>query len=260
MPINYQFTLALKALREVQAELGDEAAAKEVAFPTLDEVLEQVTSLPQDSLLFGIASDGLPLMLNLQDPSPGPLLIVGDRGSGKTLFLQVLAQAASRLQQAEHLQLAVLSDSPGEWRNIDPSEHLLGIWAAYEAKANELLDDLAAWTQAGGDGRNVLLLLDGLDAVLHMDPAAEETLGYLLREGPRCHLWPLVTVNAARAVRLPAWLSYFRTRIYGRIAHPSLADELTPVPGAGLNTLFPAAQFCLREHTNWLRFWLPSLT
>ena len=69
----------------------------------------------------------------------------------------------------------------------------------------------------------------------------------------------MVSVNAARAAKLPEWLACFRTRIYGRISHPGLAEELTPIPGAGLNTLFPGAQFCMRQKGHWLRFWLPSL-
>lgn len=259
MPINYQFTLALKALREIEQERGQQPAPGQKLSPGLADVLEQVGAIPPDALLFGIASDGLPLLLNLRDGAPGPLLVLADQGSGKTMFLQVLARAASGLLSPDRVRYAVLTDFPDEWDGFESEAHCLGIYPAYKSSAIELLYELACQAEAGAAKTAVLLLLDGLDSALHIDPVGQENLRYLLEYGPQAHIWPMVSVNAARAAKLPEWLACFRTRIYGRISHPGLAEELTPVPGAGLNTLFPGAQFCLRQKGHWLRFWLPSL-
>ena len=259
MSINYQFTLALKALREIQEERGQQTAPGEPLFPGLADVLEQSGAVPPDALLFGVASDGLPLLLNLRDGRSGPLLVLADQGSGKTMFLQVLARAVGRLLSAERVRYAVLTDFPNEWDGFETEPHCLGIYPAYDDPAIELLYELACQAEASVPSVSVLLFFDGLDSALHIDPVGQENLRYLLAYGPQARIWPVVGVNAARAAKLPEWLSYFRTRIYGRISHPGLAEELTPIPGAGLNTLFPGAQFCLRQKSHWLRFWLPSL-
>jgi hypothetical protein len=262
MPINYQFTLALKALREVQAELGQEPVPGQTLFPGLADVLEEFDPLPPDALLFGIASDGLPLLLNMRDSSTGPLLILADRGSGKTAFLHFLAQAANRLLSPDKIRYTVLTEFPDEWRDFEGAAPCLGVTAAYEPVTGEVLYELACQAEAAQTGTRMpatLLLFDGLDSALHLDAAGQENLRYLLECGPQAGIWPIVGANAARAAKLPEWLALFRTRIYGRISHPDVAQELTPLPGAGLNTLFPGAQFCLRQKSHWLRFWLPSL-
>ena len=262
MARNYQFTLALQALREIQAELGQDPVPGQPLFPGLPDILDELDPLPPDALLFGIAADGLPLMLNMRDPSTGPLLIVADRGSGKTAFLQFLARAANRLLSSDKLRYVVLTDFPDEWHEFETSAHCVDVVPAYEEAAGQLLYELACQAEAAASepvDPVTLLLFDGLDSALHMDQAGQANLRYLLECGPRAGLWPIVGANAARAVKLPDWLSQFHTRIYGRITHPDVATELTPLPGAGLNTLFPGAQFCLRQKSHWLRFWLPSL-
>jgi hypothetical protein len=261
MPLNYQLTLALKALREVQTELGQEPVPGQALFPGLADVLEEVEPLPPDALLFGIASDGLPLLLNLRDSSTGPLLVLAERGSGKTAFLQFLAQAVTRLLPSEKIRYCVLTVFPDEWRDFESTPHCMGILPVYEPAALEMLYELACQAEAAHTTVQpaILLLFDGLDAVLHLDTSGQENLRYLLECGPRAGIWPVVSANAARAAKMPAWLSLFHTRIYGRISHPGLGEELTPMPGAGLNTLFPGAQFCLRQKSHWLRFWLPGL-
>lgn len=254
MENNNQFTLALRALREIQQEEHGQAL-----FPGLTHTLKQIGSIPPDALLFGIASDGLPLLLNLRNARPGPLMVLADQGSGKTLFLQLLAQAATRLLSPNRVRYAVLTDFPDEWDGFQSAPHCLGIYPPYHNTAIDLLYELACQAETGGSATSIVLLFDGLDSAIRMDPLGQESLRYLLAHGPHASIWPVLSANAALAAQLPDWLSLFRTRVYGRISNPELADELTPLPGAGLNTLFPGAQFSMRQKSHWLRFWLPSL-
>jgi len=259
MSNNYQFTLALKALREIQQEEQREQSPGQTFFPDQKALIKQIGPIPPDALLFGIASDGLPLLLNLRNARPGPLLVLADRGSGKTLFLQLLARAAARLLAPDRVQYAVLTEFPGEWDGFQVGPHCLGIYPLHHDSAMDLLYQLACQAEAGRAETSIVLLVDGLDSTLKMDPTAQENLRYLLENGPQACIWPMVSINAARAVKLPDWLSLFRTRVYGRISNLGLADELTPLPGAGLGTLFPGTQFCLRQKSHWLRFRLPNL-
>jgi hypothetical protein len=70
MPDKYQSALALRAFHEVQIEMGLDPAAGQTLFPGLSESLVGLPSLPADALLFGIAGDGMPLLLHLRDPGP----------------------------------------------------------------------------------------------------------------------------------------------------------------------------------------------
>ena len=93
-----QFLLALEeSYQEIQAELHQEGRPLPV-FPntsTLASSIAQPAGLPGGSLMLGLAEDGLPVLLDLYDPAPGPLLVAGDGGSGKTALLQSLARAAA---------------------------------------------------------------------------------------------------------------------------------------------------------------------
>lgn len=259
MDNNYQFTLALRALREIQHEEQQERTPGLTLFPGLPNALKKIGNIPPDALLFGIASDGLPLLLNLRNARPGPLLVVADQGSGKTLFLQLLARATARLLSATRVRYAVLTDFPGEWDDFQSESHCLGIYPTYHSTTVDLLYELACQAETGASATSIVLLFDGLDSTIKLDSLGQESLRYLLAFGPQACIWPVISVNAARAIQLPDWVSLFRTRVYGRITNPEMSDELTPIPGAGLNTLFPGAQFCMRQKSHWLRFWLPSI-
>ncbi len=255
---NTSFAQVLKVLREVQTELG-QAPVSEKIFPPLTDVLAQVGPIPRDALLLGMDGDGLPVLLSLRDPDSGPILLVSDRGCGKTIFLQVLARSVMQLFPAEEIGLVVLTRFPGEWQELESAPHLMGIFPVYEPVSLDLLYDLACRAETGTTDRSILLLFDGLDFASRMNPAGQDNLRYLLAYGPQAHIWPIVSVNALRTVKMPDWLSYFHTRIYGHIGHRELADELTPLPGAELDSLLPVAQFSIRKKSQWLKFWLPGL-
>lgn len=258
MTTNNQSALALRALQEIEKEKQEQLAPGQTLFPGLADVLRQIGPIPPDALLFGMASDGLPLLLNLRNANPGPLLVLADQGSGKTIFLQLLARAA-KLLSPQRVRYAVLTNFPDEWDGFQSERHCIGVYRPDDEITLDLLDELASQAEAGPQPTSVILLFDGLESALRMGTVTQENLRYLLARGPQACIWPIVSLNAAYAPRFADWLSLFRMRVYGRIADPELADELTPAPGAGLKTLFSGAQFCLRQKAHWLRFWLPSL-
>ncbi len=248
-----QIAIALKALQEVQQEtagLVDETP--QAGADPLDAFL----SIPETGLVLGLANDGQPILLDWSNPAPGPILVTGDRGSGKTAFLQGLLQVASLTHSPKRIQFMVVTDFPAEWSKRRFSHQLAQVYPAYEIATADVIFQLASWVGVGGDDRAVFLLWDGLDAILHLLPDAQEALRFLLLRGPAAGLWPVVTASARQVVGQPGWLELFRTRIYGRIADPLLETELTPLPGANLNTLTSGGQFCMRANSRWLRFWL----
>ena len=91
---NYE--LLLEALGELSTEPIEEMKAVGLAEHThlqlaplpLAQTLSKFGKLPNSALFLGIAFDGLPILLNLSDPTPGPILVAGDQASGKRALLQ----------------------------------------------------------------------------------------------------------------------------------------------------------------------------
>jgi len=211
-------------------------------------------------LFLGMASDRLPVLLNLQDPVPGPMLITGDAGSGKTAFLQMVAAAAGRKFQPEALQFAVITDHPEQWRALELIPNMVGIFAMQDPSASDLILSLASWAHANKTSKqSVLLMVDDLESAAHMNIEMVQNFRWLLLRGPARRVWPLITLNANHYGQVLAWIEMFHNRVYGRIENPQIAGALGADPSSAANQLEPCRQFVLREHGQWLRFTIPGL-
>src|SRR5687768_18065290 len=126
MTTNRQFSLALQALTELQTETSTPPPSGQPvpAAPDLSTVLTEMGPLPRQALFLGVASDGLPVLLNLHDPHPGPMLVAGDAGSGKTVFLQTIVHSVAQTQSSEDVQYGVITDHPEEWERDRKSTRL----------------------------------------------------------------------------------------------------------------------------------------
>ncbi|MFT3895477.1 MAG: FtsK/SpoIIIE domain-containing protein [Anaerolineales bacterium] len=126
---NRQFSLALEALAELKMETSTSPTQPVPAAPALSDVLTEMGPLPREALFLGVASDGLPVLLNLHDPLPGPILVTGQAGSGKTTFLQTVARATVQTHTPEDVQFGVITPRPEEWDGIEPTPHLAGLFS-----------------------------------------------------------------------------------------------------------------------------------
>jgi hypothetical protein len=253
------FSLMLEAMAELQPEI-DAALPKPVpAAPSLAESLSELGPLPREALLLGLASDGLPVLLNLHDPHPGPLLIAADPGAGKTALLQLVAQAAAHMHAPADVQFGAVTNYPDEWGHLAELEHCVGIFPTYHNSAIDFLASLSGWAHANkGGSQSILLLLDDLESMEQVDFDARQTLRWLLLRGTSRRVWPIVTLNAQRVTQVEPWLEAFRTRLFGAIQDDRTAGTLTGVPGTTLKHLQAGLQFALREGDSWLKFWIPQ--
>ncbi len=256
---NRQFSLALESLVELKAENTTPPSKPMPAAPTLSQVLAEIGPLPREALFLGVASDGLPVLLNLHDPVPGPMLITSDAGAGKTSFLQTIARSVTQTHGSKDVQFGIITDHPDEWDGMEETPHRVGLFSANHNNAQELLSSLALWARAGKAAKqSILLLIDDLEAIAKLDFDALQNLRWLLLRGPSRRVWPIVTMNAGRYGQVLSWIPNFRVRVFGRIGNQRVAAALGGDHTSALDTLEAGIRFSLRENGSWLRFWLPS--
>lgn len=254
------FTLMIEALTELAEEEQAHHTAPMPDLPDLRSVLAETFPLPQEALFLGLAEDGLPVLLNLYDPIPGPILICGDQASGKTALLQMIARAAGFLHMPDDVQSGIITQYPHEWIKFQGSQNTVGIYTTHESTTQELLQSLVTWAHNNkGDGQSILLLIDDLEALTKLDQQAEQNLRWLLLRGPSRRVWPIVTMNASRAQHMESWLAFFRTRMFGSIQESSDAQIVTGRASDILGQLIKGSQFTMREGNNWLNFWMPTI-
>jgi hypothetical protein len=258
--------LWLEAFEEVVAEekaLGAPVARLDYSpRPTyvrdsLPNVLREFGPMPHESLLLGVAMDHLPVLLNLHDPVPGPLLIAADAGSGKTDLLKNIAKAAGMMHGSQDLQYGVVTPHPEEWQDIDQSDNNVGIFPTFHQSSEDFILSLASWAHGNKtSGQSVVLLIDDLEAAGNMNFDAKQNLRWLLMRGPARRVWPIVTINPNRVENVLPWLDAFHTRILGPQSDKSA--RRFDAQSAGLNELQKGSEFAIREGQNWLKFWIPS--
>ena len=255
-----QYELLMEAFAELKPEIDAARRLTPVpAHPSLRQTLAEFGSMPGEAMFMGVASDGLPMLLNLHDAVPGPLLILGDAGAGKTNLLRVIAQSAGMMHQPSSLQFGVVTNHPGEWNGMEKIANNVGIFPLYANSSEEFILSLASWAHGNKtSSQSVLLLLDDLEAATNLDFDARQNLRWLLLRGPARRVWPIVTINPNRLDALHPWLELFRTRIFGAIKDESATRQLG-VGDANLHMLNNGSEFALREGDHWLRFWLPSI-
>ena len=255
-----RYSLMMEALAELKPEIDAARSVKPVpALPPLSEVLAEFGPMPPEALFLGVASDGLPVLLNLHDPIPGPLLITGDAGIGKTGLLQIITRAAGKMHQPQELQFGVLTSYPDEWNASEDIPNNVGIFPFYHQSAEDFILSLASWAHENKTSRqSVLLLLDDLEAASTLNFDARQNLRWLLLRGPARRVWPIITLNPHRMESIGPWLEAFHTRIFGTIQNPHYISQLG-AETAELDSLNGGSQFTLREGDHWLRFWIPSI-
>lgn len=261
MSNNHQFSQALQALTELKTETSTPPPAGQPvpAALSLSTVLAEMGPLPRQALFLGVASDGLPVLLNLHDPHPGSMLVAGDAGSGKTAFLQTIVHSVAQTHSSDDVQLGIITAHPEEWESVEATAHSVGIFHTQENSAQDFMSSLATWAHANKQARqSVLLLVDGLESIASLDFDSLQNFRWLLLRGPARRVWPIITLNAARREEVKSWLEIFRTRIFGHIEDELVAAKLGADTTSALNQLVAGIQFSLRENENWLRFWLPS--
>jgi len=256
-----RFSLTLESLARLAPRAETIHSVPGLNVPALNEVLAEFAPLPHAALLLGLATDGLPILLNLLDALPGPIMITGDEGCGKTNFLRTIASSVDQTNSSNGVSYLVISNNAAEWREAANSGNCEGILSANESDVAHHLHAMVEWAHSNrGGGQIQLLLIDRLESLI-TDPESQQDLRWLLLRGPARRIWPIITVNSSIAVSElhRAWLDAFRTRLFGHIENDRLTQLLTGSSHVSFANLITGFQFAMREGKDWLPFWIPAL-
>jgi hypothetical protein len=256
-----RFSLTLHTLAKLAADNDQIHSAPLPALPSLNSVLAEFAPLPRTALFLGLATDGLPILLNLLDPMPGPLMIVGDRGCGKTNFLRTISSSINGVHSSNEVSFSIISSDLSEWQTFQNSSNCANLLSPGEPDVVSVLHSLVEWAHTNKGAEHIsLLLIDRIETLLEI-PETQPDLRWLLLRGPSRHIWPIVTISSAVAVSegFRPWLEAFHTRLFGYFHDDHEAQILTGISNISFINLMSGFQFVMREGNDWLPFWIPIL-
>lgn len=253
-----QYALTFETLAELSSEIRSADVDPAPALPKLSDVLAEISPLPRGSAFLGMANDGLPVLLNLLDPLPGPILIAGDKGSGKTKLLQIISQSIAHVPASHNIRYVALTNYSDEWSRLQ-SLNCEGILPITDSESARYLSGLVEWAHRKQSNQQiVVLLIDDFEALLSSNEI-RQYLRWLLLRGPSSQVWPFITLNSERSESLSSWLGAFRTRLFGYLEDLQKSEILNGATENLFHELIPGSQFAMREGKSWLPFWIPQL-
>lgn len=259
------YQVAERRIQRLPLHMGIRPEQLAVPVFSLTEMLEQIPNLPAATALLGFGQDGYPLLFDLRDPRPGPILVVGDKFSGKTRLLKTIALSLIARNQPDEVQFAVLSGRPEQWKHIRGANegYFSRLHTNYERAAATTILEMCDLVEARQNGeaidRAVVFLVDGLDTVAYMDFGVRMNFEWLLKCGPKVQVWTIAALDTESALRQTHLVNFFRTRLVGSIHNRNGGRELALSNDLNPADLIPGSQFAVRLQRAWLKFTLPEI-
>ena len=217
--------------------------------------------LPPFSTVLGICDDGLPLLLDLNDPNPGAILISGQQHSGITRLLKSIIFSACTLNTIDQLYFYLITPNPGTNHDIGNLDHCYGVYSSYDKASCELVVDLSALVEQRKSGRHLgtkcILAIDNLyEMIKHQDFEVINHLRWLYRFGANNGIWVISTLESERTNLIEdGLLDEQKTHIVAGSEALLLSDA------SHQNQIRQDIQsYRTRIGREWVDFWLPSMS
>lgn len=247
------------------SRLAKDSGRKDKAFKiSLHQLVNEISPLPPNSVIIGGCEDGRHFYLTLDDPRPGSILIIGDRGSGKHHLVQSVLASAVLLNSPRHLRYALISQ---DLKNFNGHIRSAQCYAAVEpgedasALIHEVTDVFAQRWAGQGSTSPVLLVVEDLTRVCAgLDDRCMEDLLWLIQYGPQAFIWPIITLHAEDfPVTDERTIEAFGTYLLGRMGTLEIAQAFTGAEETFAGELVAGSQFRVLFDDQWLKFWVPII-
>lgn len=245
----------LNSWMEVYNELSSEIEENTTpAMESINDALSRIGPMPEEAVMIGVCRDGMPVLLNLHDPIPKSLVVIGDNLENNKNILRVMAKHISIKSKLDGVEFAVLSRDFEGWDFLNNSKNLSAAFQIIEKGADDLILSLASWAHGNINGKqSVVLLIDDLGyAMEHFDFDTLQNLRWLLLRGSTRRCWIISSVKSSDAKQYYQLIEQFGTRVYSKIHDSSFSR----VENSDLTNL---ENFVVREGSGWCNFYTPAI-
>ncbi|MBW8010154.1 MAG: hypothetical protein FVQ83_02775 [Chloroflexi bacterium] len=227
-------------------------------------ILDQFSSHPENALLMGVCEDGLPLFLDLKDPSPGAILLVGDNSFGNQRHLRTILYSACKLNNPTNVNVHMISPQPEMHGDLLRKPHFLQTYKPYDEASWILIEEICNLVEHRQNGMPVhpiqFLVIDDL-AMLIQDFTANqlEDFKWLLKASAKTHIWVIATLTSTniRQAFFPI-IKHFGTQVFGRVYSPSTAAKLTGSSFLDITELIPGVESVIRTGEEQFKLYIPQ--
>jgi hypothetical protein len=236
-----------------------------VKSPALSDLLIEMSPLPDHTILVGACEDGLPVTLDLANPSAGGLLLLGDSSSGKTSLLKSILTSACAINTPRDVRFCCIASHSSGLEELYSYPHAYRTSLPYDRETTDIIAELVYLTDQRSYGKNwggtVILAVDNLyELVQKLDDDSCRLLSWLIKQGAASQIWTIAGLNTAHFRRLPNnMVSNFQTWLVGAINPSTTGAFLAQDVLAAASALLPGRQFASYIEGSWIRFWIPAL-
>jgi DNA segregation ATPase FtsK/SpoIIIE-like protein len=217
-----------------------------------------VEVVPPCTATLGSDTSGIPLLMRLDAPEVGAVLISGDKGAGKSALLRSVALSLGLHNGPDTLRLLLIDLSGAgrwgrkgtTWAGLQDLPHLLcpPLHEAHEAQLRlQWVARLIARREemaADGepiDGANLVILLDSVDAALSSAEGRDfaASLARIILRGREVGVQLVATTRVATGLGRLGW----GARVAGRCVDAAEAQAATGIVGTGAEAMLGEGDF-----------------
>ena len=233
--------------------------------PELSALIQEISPLPPYSIIIGGCDDHSHLFLDLSDPAPGSILIVGNDQSNRGRLLESILYSSAFLNSPRRVRYAIIAPDITE---MDYLVHQPHCYKANTTGTDEAIDliyelaDIADYRRTNQQlGSAIILAIHDLPELLkEMDEDMLDQFRWLVQVGPEAMIWTFATLDS-QSVQVvdPEFLNHFGTRLIGSVDSSEDIKYLTGSDDETPTRIVAGSQFCVWFNEDWIRFWIPSI-
>jgi hypothetical protein len=243
----------------------EDRARHRVQVPYLHEVIEELMPLPPYSMVLGVCEDGLPLLLDLTNPGPGQILLLGDNEFGNRELLRSVIQSVSLLNDRKQASTHLITPRPEYYPELSANNNHVKTYDPFHPESQILIEEVSNLVDARKAGmarRPVqVLAIDGLELLLNeLDESQNEQLEWILKAGHHAQVWVVAsTVSGTAGQSSSDAFDLFGTRVFGRVQRPQTLRGMQARNPAVLADAIPGVEAYVESGDEEIKILIPQV-